>query len=201
MLGPLEGRRVLDLGCAGGYLTEKLVDAGAEVLALDKSEEMVEATKQRVDGRAQVEVADLNEPLTMVPDQSMDLVVASLVLHYLPDWTLVLSEVMCMPRPGGALVMSIHHPITGWLRSDMVDYHRVELIEEDWDVDGVPVTAQMWRRPISAVLTPLLEQRFLIGAVHEPVPHFDEDAVPDERMRNALNTSPVFLYVRAIRPS
>ena len=97
--------------------------------------------------------------------------------------------------------MSVHHPITGWFRSDRTDYHRVELIEEKWNVGGVETTAQMWRRPVSAVFTPLLNQGLVIDVVDEPEPGFDVREVPDEGMRRALNTSPVFLYVRATRPS
>lgn len=200
LLGPLQGRRVLELGCAAGHLTRELVQAGAEVVALDKSERMVEHARQLLDGRARIEVADLNHTLSMVESASMDLVSASLVLHYLPDWQGVISEVHRVLKPGGALVVSVHHPITGWFRSNRSDYHRIELIEERWNVDGIVTTAQMWRRPVSAVFSPLLHQGLVIDAVHEPEPRFDKRAVPDDRMRAALNTSPVFLYVRATRP-
>jgi SAM-dependent methyltransferase len=200
LLGPVRGRRVLELGCAAGHLTRELVRAGAEVIALDKSERMVEHARRLVDGRARVEVADLSHTLPMVDSESMDLVSASLVLHYLPDWQGVISEVHRVLKPGGALVMSVHHPITGWFRSDRSDYHRIELIEERWNVDGIETTAQMWRRPVSAVFSPLLQQGLVIDAVYEPEPRFDERAVPDDRMREALNASPVFLYVRATRP-
>lgn len=200
LLGPVHGRRVLELGCAAGHLTRELVAAGAEVVALDKSERMVAHAQRLVAGRARVEVADLSRPLHMVEDQSMDLVTASLVLHYLPDWQGVVSEIHRVLKPGGALVMSVHHPITGWALSGRTDYHRVELVEETWNVDGVETSAQMWRRPVSAVFTPLLGQGLVIDEVHEPEPGFDERAVPDQRMREALNTSPVFLYIRATRP-
>ena len=147
LLGPVRDRKVLELGCAAGHLTRELVAAGAHVVALDKSERMVAHARAGVNGHARVEVADLREPLHMVESQSMDLATASLVLHYLPDWQVVFREVHRVLKPGGALVMSVHHPITGWLRSDRTDYHRVEEIEEHWDVDGVATTARMWRRP------------------------------------------------------
>lgn len=201
LLGPVEGRRVLELGCAAGHLTRELVRAGADVVALDKSERMVEHARNLVGDQARVEVADLAEPLAMIDTESMDLVSASLVLHYLPDWHGVTSEVRRVLRPGGAFVLSVHHPITGWARSQHEDYHRVELIEEEWDVDGVRTVASMWRRPVSAVFSPLLQRGLVIEAVHEPDPRFDERSVPDARVRKALNTSPVFLYVRASRPA
>ena len=97
--------------------------------------------------------------------------------------------------------MSIHHPITGWLLSDRTDYHRTEVIEEEWDIDGVRVSAEMWRRPISAVFSPLLAAGFVIDAVEEPVPDDKGQEIRDPRVRRALTTQPVFLYVRALSPS
>lgn len=200
LLGPLRGRSVLELGCAAGHLTRDLVAAGADVIALDRSKQMIDHARRSVGGGARIELADLNQPFDMVDGHSVDLVAASLVLHYLPDWRGVISEIHRVLRPGGALVLSVHHPITGWYRSDRNDYHRVELIDEEWDLNGVAATARMWRRPVSAVFMPLLDQGLIIDGVHEPDFDFDDLAVPDERVRLALNTSPVFLYVRATRP-
>ncbi|GAA2141749.1 hypothetical protein GCM10009844_12400 [Nocardioides koreensis] len=198
LAGPVVRQHVLELGCASGHLTQQLVDCGAHVTALDRSEEMVRLARERLGERASIHLADLSTPLTMVADASVDVAVASLVLHYLPDWNPVLAEVRRCLRPGGALVMSIHHPITGWLRSDRSNYHRTELIEEEWDVDGIRVPAEMWRRPVSAVFSPLLAAGFVIDAVEEPVPHDDGREIRDPRMRRVLTTQPVFLYVRAV---
>lgn len=91
---------------------------------------------------------------------------------------------------GGAAVLAVDKS------EEMV---RTELIDEEWNVDGVPVTAQMWRRPISAVFTSLLEADFTVDAVAEPRPELDERTASDARIRTALNTKPVFLFVRALR--
>ncbi len=53
---------------------------------------MAALARQRVAGRARVEVADLEQPLGMVPDACIGLVVASLVLHYVKDWRPLLAE-------------------------------------------------------------------------------------------------------------
>lgn len=200
LVGALDGQHVLELGCATGHLTQQLLAAGAEVTAVDRSAEMVRIARERLHGRARIHHGDLNAPLslTMVADASVDVAVASLVLHYLPDWQPPLAQIRRCLRPGGALVMSSHHPITGWLRSDRSDYHRTDLIEEQWDVDGVRVAAEMWRRPISAVFAPLLAAGFVIDAVEEPLPDNDGRDIADPRVRRVLTTQPVFLYVRAL---
>jgi SAM-dependent methyltransferase len=197
LCGDLAGRRVLELGSAAGLLTEALADAGADVLGVDREPRLVELAQERLGNRARVEVHDLHDPLDLVPDASVDVVAASLVLHYLPDWAPLLAEVRRCLVPGGALVLSIHHPITGWRLSDGADYHRTELVEERWDWDGTPVTARMWRRPVSAVFGSLRAAGFAIDVVDEPLP--DPSADVDPRIRTILETTPVFLFVRAVR--
>lgn len=199
LAGDLAGRRVLELGCAGGALTEVLLDGGADVVALDRDPRLVELARRRVGQRGRVAVADLEEPLDVVPTASVDLVIASLVLHYVADWRPLLSELHRCLVPGGALVFSVHHPITGWRLSDQADYHRTELVRERWDLDGHEVTASMYRRPLSQVFGPLRAAGFTIDAVEEPQPV--EGAPLAEDLLRILQTAPVFLFVRAERPA
>lgn len=121
--------------------------------------------------------------------------VASLVLHYIEAWAPVFTELRRCLAPGGTLVFSIHHPITGWLLSDQTDYHRVELVSENWDWDGRVVTAKLYRRPLSAIFGQLRQAGFMVDIVDEPRPQPGPDAPP--WMFEVLNTKPVFLFIRA----
>ena len=91
LAGELAGLRVLELGCAGGVLTEMLIDRGADVTALDREPRLVGLAQQRIGQRGRAAVADLEKPLDMIPSASVDLVIASLVLHYIADWRPLLS--------------------------------------------------------------------------------------------------------------
>src|SRR5229473_5217581 len=46
LLSPRRGERILDLGCGDGALTEKIVAAGAQVVGVDASSDMVSAAKR-----------------------------------------------------------------------------------------------------------------------------------------------------------
>lgn len=197
LAGDLHGKRVLELGCAAGSLTELLAGRGADVLGVDREPDLVALARQRLGERARFEVADLAEPLTFVPAGGVDVVVASLVLHFLEDWGPLLAEVRRCLAPGGALVFSIHHPITGWLCSDRGDYHRTELVTEDWDWGERWVTAHLYRRPLSAVFGALRRAGFAIDVVDEPLPEPDPAIAPE--LATILTTKPVFLFVRAVR--
>jgi SAM-dependent methyltransferase len=199
LAGDLAGQRVLELGCAAGALTAQLVERGAVVTALDREPRLVELARQRTGGRASVSVADLEEPLDGVASGSIDLVIASLVLHHLPDWRPLLAELRRCLAPGGALLFSVHHPITGWALSDGTDYHRIEQVQETWDLDGRAVTATLYRRPVSAIFGPLLEAGFVVDAVEEPQPV--TGAPLPEGLVTTLRTAPVFLFVRARLPA
>jgi SAM-dependent methyltransferase len=198
LCGDLRGKHVLELGCAAGALTDQLALRAADVVALDREPRLVELARKRLGDRARVEVADLEQPLDVAATASKDVVVASLVLHYLEEWTPLLAEVRRILVPGGAFVFSIHHPITGWLRSDMNDYQRTEIIAESWDLGDHTVQAQMYRRPLSSIFGELRQANFTVDVVDEPrvtdlVGHADEHVVA------ALRTQPVFLFIRANR--
>src|SRR3954466_3618131 len=47
LLDPQRGERILDLGCGDGILTAKIADAGATVVGVDASEDMIAAAKAR----------------------------------------------------------------------------------------------------------------------------------------------------------
>ena len=47
LLNPQPGEHILDLGCGDGALTEKLVAAGANVVGVDSSPDMIAAAKRR----------------------------------------------------------------------------------------------------------------------------------------------------------
>ena len=101
-------RRVLEVGPRPGEVSERVErELGAEVVAIDVSERMVELARGRgVDAR----VGDVQE--LPFPDAGFDLVVAAWVLFHVPDLDRGLAEIARVLTPGGRLVAvtnSEHH--------------------------------------------------------------------------------------------
>jgi len=119
-------------------------------------------------------------------------------LHYIQDWRPLLGELHRCLVPGGALVFSIHHPITGWQLSGKADYHRTELVGEQYDYDGQLVTVQMYRRPVSAIFGQLRGAGFTVDVVDEPQPEAASEP-SDPELMHILQTQPIFLFSRALR--
>lgn len=96
------GKRVLDLGCAGGFMAEALAARGAYVTGIDPAADAIEAARQH----AQAEGHDIRydvgvgEDLPYDTDQ-FDAVVCVDVLEHVSDLPQVLAEVARVLRPGG----------------------------------------------------------------------------------------------------
>jgi SAM-dependent methyltransferase len=195
LLDKVAGRRVLEVGCGPGELTLWLADQGAAVTAMDVSPEMVRRARERTGGRAKVLLADLAEPLTFAADGSIDLVVASLVLHYVADWDPVLREFHRVLAPGGIVVFSTHHPAMDWQLHSPEDYFAVRQVTESWTLAGGPFDVTFWRRPLTAMTAAIAAAGFVIDLLvePEPVPQLRErDPEADARLR----TKPAFLFFR-----
>ncbi|HTD36947.1 MAG TPA: class I SAM-dependent methyltransferase [Candidatus Limnocylindrales bacterium] len=200
LLGEVRGLDVLDAGCAAGEHSAWLVENGARVVAVDGSEAMVRLARERLDraGGARVLQADLAEPLPFA-DASFDVVLSSLTLHYLADWSGPFGELARVLRGGGRLVFSIHHPFM--TAADVADYHGVSLIEETWKGFAErPVPVRFYHRPLQRVLDDVLGAGFTLRGVVEPQPTAEADA-RDPQLAARFRTEPGFLIVDAEKPA
>jgi SAM-dependent methyltransferase len=98
LLNPQPGERILDLGCGDGVLTEKLVEAGANVFGVDASPEMIEAARAR---GLDVAVAD-GQALDL--PAKFDAVFSNAALHWMLDKHGVAKGVFSALKPGGRFV-------------------------------------------------------------------------------------------------
>jgi len=97
-----EPRRVLEVGCGPGELAERIArDLGADVVALDQSERMVELTRARG-----VEAILGDVQALPFEDASFDCAVAAWMLYHVDDLDRGISELARVLRPGGRLVAS-----------------------------------------------------------------------------------------------
>ena len=185
---------MLEVGCGAGILTTWLVEHGATVTAFDVSDEMVALARRAVGGRASLLVADLAKPLSFAADRSFDLVVASLVLHYVEDWQHVFTELRRVLAPGGVVVFSTHHPTMDWEHSPD-DYFATKQVTERWHKGSEEFDVTFYRRPLTAMTHAICSSGFVIEQLVEPEP------VPELRDRDPaayeqIRTKPRFLFFR-----
>ncbi len=111
MLGPPNGRHILDLGCGNGYLSRILAARGAEVVGVDMSAAMLSraAAYPATGGNVRYVRSSITD-LSELPSDHFDGAVSNYVLHDVADYDQALAEVNRVLRPGAALVLTLTHP-------------------------------------------------------------------------------------------
>lgn len=102
-IGPVRGRRALDLGCGTGDLSIELRRAGAEpVVGLDPVPTMLAFARQKAERRGQAALPVVGDGLALpFADGAFDLVLSAFVLRNLADLPGGLREAKRVLRPGG----------------------------------------------------------------------------------------------------
>jgi trans-aconitate 2-methyltransferase len=103
---PLRGdETVLDAGCGSGRITETLIERlpRGRVIAVDVSESMVAAARERLGPGTDVRHADLLE-LERELDEPVDAILSTATFHWIADHVALFRALHGVLRPGGRLV-------------------------------------------------------------------------------------------------
>jgi 2-polyprenyl-6-hydroxyphenyl methylase/3-demethylubiquinone-9 3-methyltransferase len=105
---PLDGARVLDVGCGGGLLAEGLAARGARVVAIDLAPENVAtAARHAADGALPIDYrcVDVEQVAQEMP-AGFDVVTCLEMLEHVPEPRRVVAACAAAARPGGAVFFS-----------------------------------------------------------------------------------------------
>jgi ubiquinone/menaquinone biosynthesis C-methylase UbiE len=195
LLGDVQGKSVLDVGCGAGTLTTWLVEQGAQVMGFDVSAKLLAIAQRRLGERADLRVADLAQPLDFVATASQDIAVASLVLHYLADWDAPLRELHRVIIAGGFFVFSTHHPAMIWKLHTLSDYFQQILIEEAWNMGEFQQTVRFYHQSLTAMFAAFQRTGWVVDTLLEakPIPAGEAVSAQDYQY---LTTNPHFLHFR-----
>ncbi|MCE1181866.1 MAG: bifunctional 2-polyprenyl-6-hydroxyphenol methylase/3-demethylubiquinol 3-O-methyltransferase UbiG [Rhodocyclales bacterium] len=107
-IGGLKGKRILDVGCGGGLLSEGMAVRGAEVTGIDLSEKPLGVARlhllesgQKVDYRL-IAVEQLAEEMPA----SFDVVTCLEMLEHVPNPSSVIAACARLVKPGGQVFLS-----------------------------------------------------------------------------------------------
>jgi ubiquinone/menaquinone biosynthesis C-methylase UbiE len=198
LAGDVAGHRILDVGCGAGPLSAALRDRGAIMSGFDVSAAMVELARRRLGEDADLTVADLAKPLPY-GDAAFDDVVASLVLHYLEDWTEPLAELRRVLKAGGRLILSVNHPILYTALNPDGEYFDTVDFSYDAEHAGRTVVYTNWHRPLQAMTDAFTAAGFRISVVSEPPidPNTPDELRPQNMQHPARFISFIFFVLEA----
>jgi predicted TPR repeat methyltransferase len=190
LIPEVDGQRILDAGCGTGIYSEWLLDRGAELVGVDVSEAMLDHAREAVGDRAAFHRATLGNTLEFADERAFDGIVSALVIDYVEDWDALFAEFARVLEPGGYVVFSVVHPLD--TLDEAENYFETEQYVKEWSVD-VPC----YRRPLEAMVGPVVDAGFSIDEMSEPQPTAEFAEKQPERYEKE-SRNPVFLCVRAV---
>ncbi len=105
LLGDVQGKTVLDLGCGSGESLVPMVKRGAHVIGIDISPDLIELARQRLSNyELSAVVRDGSAYATGLPNESVDVVFSMALLHHL-DLPRARQEIYRVLRPGGLFIL------------------------------------------------------------------------------------------------
>lgn len=177
LLGNVEGKKVIELGCGGGQNCIALAKKGAVCFGIDFSEEQIEyarklARKNKVN--ISFVVGDI-ENLNMVEDESQDIAISAFAFCCVQNLDRTFKETYCILKKGGIFVLSLGHPFYNifWGTGDHFDeefkvqrsyFLRVEV------GDGVKCSSYT----IENLVNGLIDSGFILQRILEPDPVEDK---------------------------
>jgi 2-polyprenyl-3-methyl-5-hydroxy-6-metoxy-1,4-benzoquinol methylase len=174
----LHGQHWLDAGCGSGTLARYLFEDGADVLGVDAAEEMITLARELAIAMHDEPTRQLRfEHITTIAhlplaDQSLDGILCSSVLEYVPDPAACLTEFARVVRPGGLVVVSVANR-NSLVRKAQLAAHRLgRILGQRWcaflDYSHNDYAAAGFRRVLN-------EHGFTPGKVipfGSPIPHW-----------------------------
>ncbi len=107
VVGGVKNKRVLDLGCGPGILTDYFRRKGAKISGVDISKKEIEIARSEFKG---IDFKVASAYKLPYPPNTFDMVISSWVIHYL-DLDRALKEVRRVLKKGGFLVFSTNNPL------------------------------------------------------------------------------------------
>lgn len=108
LAGGLQGKKVVDVGCGGGILSESMAQQGACVTGIDLAEKPLKVAKlHQLESGVQVDYRLIAaEDLAAAEPDSFDVVTCMEMLEHVPDPVSVMTACARMVKPGGWVFFS-----------------------------------------------------------------------------------------------
>ena len=213
------GEKVLDIACGNGKHSRKLAQKGAQVVAFDFSEKVIEIAKMRTkDEEIEYRLIDATdrEQLMSLGQGEYDAAVCTMAMQDMYTIEPLLDSLNKLLKPRGRFVFSVSHPcfnsssgttmVAKMEQKDgeVVIVHAVKIsdylspsVAREHGILGQPIPTFNFHRPLNVVLNVCFKAGFVVDGLEEPAyPEDAEEAKHPFQWRNYRAKVPPAIVVR-----
>lgn len=204
----LKNKHVLDIGCGFGHLLKYIQNFQPKLLTgIDASEKMIHHC------RSEESLNNMDfihgDILTASHLDKYDVIISSLVFHYIEDFDALAKKLYSLLNPGGNVLFTIEHPIQTATETKnlvmkdthglyaRVDHYFKESSRNSYWRDGTVI--KKYHHKMDTILNSLIQNQLNIEVVKElgDSPEVREH-YPEDRIQK-LNTFPPFLLIKCTK--
>ena len=205
-----KGTRILDLACGQGFFSRAFADAGAQVIGVDASHELIALAKKYANKKIIYRIAPADK-LDFFADKSFDAAIIILAIQNMKHMANIFSVCSRVLAPSGKLILVMNHPAFripkrsswGWDAVHKAQYRRVDgyLTESAVGIDMHPGKEQKettisFHRPLQTYVNALSKNNFAVTRMEEWISHRQSQKGPrqiaEDRSRKEI---PLFLMI------
>lgn len=140
----LEGVKILDVGCGAGIFSEALAKIGADVVALDPAQNLIDAANKHLSDQTDLKLiysTDLIQDHAAKNEEKYDVVIASEVVEHVVDKKHFLRACVAALKPGGSIfVTTLNKTWSSWFFG---------IIFAEFILRLLPMNTHIWNQFIS----------------------------------------------------
>ena len=103
-------KKVLEIGCGAGLVSSHIARAGAELSAIDLTDEAVSMTKKRFEITNQIgDIQQMDAECLDFPDNTFDYIVSWGVIHHSGNMSSIVDEIYRVLKPGGKAFIMVYN--------------------------------------------------------------------------------------------
>jgi 2-polyprenyl-3-methyl-5-hydroxy-6-metoxy-1,4-benzoquinol methylase len=185
------GEKILDIACGNGLTSRRLAKKGAEVVAFDFSEEMIDCAKKRTTeyiDQIKYLILDVTDEITLcsLGERNYDAALCNMALFDIADIKPLMNALPRLLRSNGRFVFSVLHPcfnssqmarIAEETESDgkIINTYSVKIfnylderIERALAMRDQPTPALIFHRPLQVLFSAAFDAGLVLDGLEEP---------------------------------
>lgn len=207
-----KGQLILDIACGQGFFAREFYKAGAKVIAVDISEELINIAKKQSASSVTYYVSSA-ENMPFLANASIDKITIILAIQNIENVNDVFKECSRVLMPKGKMYLVLNHPVFripkesswGWDEKRKIQYRRIDsyLSESRAKIQMHPSQnpnefTWSFHRPLQFYSKTLSKNNFCISRIEEWNSHKKSElgprALAEDRARKEI---PLFLFIEA----